>query len=346
MPYLQLAMEESPRYEGAPTTTPTRVSSTSVYLPIQEGGITPNPQGIDRGDEARNIPGVIPDLLDTYEPEGGIRVRGYPNALTWLLSLAGFVGAHTAGAAGIPDPDGNTVPAGANLWSFTPRTGRTAKTAQIICGYTEDNVFLRGQGYDISSLGWGVNEGEFAADLLGLVCLPVSNPGLTPSYDTQAIPHFRRADFQIESFLAGTGESDNFTVAINNPLERRDSFGATVRSYFPDRMFHGDAWPLVSWTNPKYLLDADDIAALMAMSTVTTKVKWISDRLIGATAKPYGLWLEGLSQITGGEIDRMGNRRRHGGGLSGKIVYNEASALQAKFTLVNAVTPAMLETLA
>lgn len=346
-PYLQVAMEESPRYEGAASTTPYRVSTTSLYLPVQEGGITPNPQGIDRSDEVRGIAGDVPDLLDVYQPEGGIRVRAYANALTWLLHLCGLEGTYTAGDGIITDPDAATIPVGAARWVFAKRTNRTAKTAQIIAGYVDDGVFLKGQGYGATSLGWGVNEGEFALDLMGLVCLPIANPSLTPSYDTQAIPHFRRADFQLATWLAGSGESDNFTLALANPLESRDSFSATARSAFPDRMFHADRWPTLTGTTPKYLLDPDDITALLAMSTFAAKAKWESDKVIGATAKKYTAWLEmPACQISGGDIDRVGNRRRHGASFNWKAAYDETAGYDFRFTIVNAVTSAAFQTLA
>lgn len=97
MSYLQLALEESPRYEGAASTTPYRVSTDVFYLPVTAAKLTPDPQFLDRGDELRNIEGVVPSLLDGFEPKGSIAERCYLNTLIPLLRAAGWAGAHTAG---------------------------------------------------------------------------------------------------------------------------------------------------------------------------------------------------------------------------------------------------------
>lgn len=95
--YLHLAMEESPRYEGAAATTPYRVSTTGVFLPTTAGRVNANPSYIDRTNELRNIQGGVPDLLDTFAPDGSIAERAYINHMAYLFSLAGLKATITPG---------------------------------------------------------------------------------------------------------------------------------------------------------------------------------------------------------------------------------------------------------
>jgi hypothetical protein len=96
---IQVAYEQTPRFENAPTTTPYQIANTVRYLPIQSARITPGPQGVDRSDELRGIEGSPPQLLDAFQPGGDIAVRAYVNDLIFLLGLAGFQATVTAGLA-------------------------------------------------------------------------------------------------------------------------------------------------------------------------------------------------------------------------------------------------------
>lgn len=106
---VQLAMEESPRYEGAPATTPYRVSTTVHYLPGQNARVSPNPQLLDRSDEMRGIEGGVAQLIDGYDPDGAIAIRAYPNSLTWILQTLGLTGAYVAGGATVTDENETTA---------------------------------------------------------------------------------------------------------------------------------------------------------------------------------------------------------------------------------------------
>lgn len=103
--YLYLQMEESPRFQGAPTTAPYRISTTGVFFPTTAGRVNANPSYIDRTNELRNIQGGVPDLIDTFAPDGAIAERCYVNHLAFLLSLSGLKATITPG-------DGAT-----NIWT-------------------------------------------------------------------------------------------------------------------------------------------------------------------------------------------------------------------------------------
>lgn len=107
--FVQIALEESPVYDGAPAAAPYRVSTDLLYLPARSARIAPSPLHLDRADELRGVPGAPPRLIDGFEPVGNLSVRAYAKLLTWLLELAGFQGAVTAGGPAVAGPESTTV---------------------------------------------------------------------------------------------------------------------------------------------------------------------------------------------------------------------------------------------
>jgi hypothetical protein len=278
----------------------------------------------------------VPRLLDAFTPDGDLNMRAYANSLPSLLVAAGFNNTITAGGAGVMDPDAVLIPTGAQRHVLTKRGGLNPKTLQIIFGYTEQSVFIKGSGIGVA--GWTLNAaGDFTATLNALVFKRISDPVLTPVLDTQAIPPFRRADVFL-TWLTGSGESDDFSMSATNTLVRRKSFSANVRSYFSDRLFHGDERVTITGTIPKYSLDPDDLDALMAASVFAAKCRYKSDVNIGATAYPYSMWVEmPACQLIGGQPDELGNHRRFGASFDWWAAWDEASGYDVKITIVNNV---------
>jgi hypothetical protein len=95
---IRLRMEETPRYESAPSTTPYRISTVSHWIPGVEGLLVPNPSYMDRNDEIRNNLSPTAQFLDRYAPSGNIRMRSYINQIAPFLHLAGLDGTVAAGA--------------------------------------------------------------------------------------------------------------------------------------------------------------------------------------------------------------------------------------------------------
>lgn len=335
--YLQLAIEETPRFEGAADLAPTRVSTNKVYLPVQTGRAVPGVVPLDRSDEVRGIEGAVPQLVDGYEPAGAIAMRAYANPLTWLLAVAGFNPTHTAGDGVITDPDAVAIPAGAHRWVFTKRGGLTAKTLQMLLSYVDEGFFLKAQGYGVQ--GWTLDAaGAFTAELVGLVAGRVADPNLTPAYDTQAIPHLRRGDLTL-TWLAGTAETDDFSIAGSNPLTRRHTMSLDPPSFFPDKLDHGDERVYIRGSIPKAAIDPDDFDALMDLSTFAAKARWQSPHTIAASGYPYSMWLQMPScQYVSGEPDELSNKRRLGATFDWFAAWDEAAGYDAKITLVNAVS--------
>lgn len=444
---LQIAYEQTPRYEYAPIVSPYLISTAVRYSAIQSGRITPAPQFLSRADEVRGIEGSVPELLDGYQPAGDITIRAYVNDLIFLLGLSGYVATVTAGAAtldqwtitttGIPTggsftatltqasvagspfttpaipfnataaqvqqilqaalqgtgvlvtatggplptgvvvtftgagaglawtvalgtnsltggttpapafahtttgaagggtqlPDGSYAPAGTNVWTFNKRTGLLAKTAQITTVYADEAVWLQGQGYAVSALS-GDQSGALSATLMGLVLKRLSvDPNISPSYDTQAIPHLREGDIQV-SWLGGSGLTSGFTWQVANPLARVRTLG--IQSYYPDQMEQGGGRVAVTGTIAKQVLAGADIDAVLAGVTFSALGAWRSPKMIGATNFPYALFLRMPSaQIIGGDPDPLTNVRRFGGSYQWFAAWDEATGMDAQFTLVS-----------
>ena len=243
-------------------------------------------------------------------------------------------GAHAATTGGETVVD--VLPTGTYKHVFNKRGGKVAKTAQFIAAYTEETRFIRGQGYGVSQLGL-TSAGEVSADLMGLVYVRTADPALSPTLDAPAILPMRRADLQL-SWLAGTGETDDFTVAIANPLARRKTFGLSTRSYFADKMFHADERVRVTGTIPKYSLANADIDALIAASTFAALARFRSDVNIGATNYPYSMNLDmPACQLTGGQDDELGNKRRFGASYDWAARWDMTAGYDARFSIVGAI---------
>lgn len=332
----QLIVEESPRYEGAPLTAPYRLSSNVLYMPVQEAGLEPGPLFDSRGDEVRGLNAEPPGLIDGHEVSGALNMRAYANALPFLLTIAGWSGAFTAGDGIITDPDANVIPVGASRWVFTKRTGNVAKTAQLTLAYADEAMFVRGQGVGIST--WSLNAaGAFQSTLAGLVYGKIADPSLVPSYDSLSIPHFRRGDLSL-TWLGGGAAATDFSMTFPNPIERYSSLGLASPSFFPDLMEHGDEIIVPTGSIPKRSFDETDLDALMAGTTFAAEARWSSPKMIGATAYPYRMWIEmPACQYTSLDAPSMRNVRRFPATFGFKAALDEVGGYDARITIVNAV---------
>lgn len=97
-PYICLQLEESPRYEDAPTTTPYAVGATKYFFPVTSAQLTRGPQHMSRADEQRGSYAEPPRLIDGYQPGGSIEEFLYSSNMVPLLHIAGLAGTVQAGA--------------------------------------------------------------------------------------------------------------------------------------------------------------------------------------------------------------------------------------------------------
>lgn len=126
--FVELALEESPLNEQTfdDAVTPSRVSTNKVYLPARSARLALSPAHLSRADEMRGILGSVPDLIDAYAPAGALSERAYWKDMTWLFSLAGFLGTFTAGGATVPGGDATTATGVNALNSTTVNVGDTS----------------------------------------------------------------------------------------------------------------------------------------------------------------------------------------------------------------------------
>lgn len=333
--FVQIALEESPVYQGAPTTTPYRISTVKRYLPAQTARIDPAPQHLDRSDEIRGIEGAYPRLIERYEPGGAIAMRCYLNDLVFLLQASGMTDTITAGNGVITDPDSAVIPTGAYRHVFTKRGGLTAKTMQLLFSYLDEGVFLQGNGFGVSQLSLNAT-GELSADLMGLYLQNVADPNLSPTYDSPTIYHIRRGDLFL-TWLAGSGSTDDFNIQIANPLVRRHSLGLATPSFFPDKMEHGDERVFLTGSIPKSTLADADIDNLINAATFASTARWKTPVNITGSYK-YSIWIEmPACQYVGGQPDEMANRRRFGGNFDFFAAWDSGVGYDFKITVVNAI---------
>lgn len=277
-------------------------------------------------------------VLVTLAGAGG----GY--AFTFALGTNGLTGGSTPapsfthttpGAAGgsLALPDGSFLPTGVNAWQFAKRSGLTAKTAQIQAVYADELVWLIGQGYGVSALSMNA-AGALSVTWLGLVLKRlISDPNIAPTYDTQAIPHFRQGDILL-SWLTGSGVTSDFTWAIANPLQAVRTLG--LASYYPNVMEQGPGKVTITGTIPKFALVGTDIDALIAGSSFPATISWKSPKTIGTTNTPYTMFLQlAAAQITGGDADPVANVRRYGASFNWQAAWDETAGYDARFTILS-----------
>lgn len=332
--FVELILETT---QGNEHTAPT-LATKKLYLPARSARLSPNVSHLSRADELRSVQGEPPRLVESYAPAGAISELAYWKDLTWLLSLAGFVGTYTAGDGTITDPDDNTIPVGASRWVFSKRDAILAQTAQIKLNHKDENVLLTGNGYAISQLTLNA-AGEMSADLLGLyLARAAADAATVPAYTSTAVPPLRKGELFLD-WLAGGGRPSDFSLQIANPLEQVADFSAATPSAFPEALEFGDAQVAVTGSIPKRALNGTDYDALLAATTFAATARWQSAVMVGATDYPYSLWIEmPACQLVGGDADELGNKRRIGASYDWFAAYDETAGYDIQITLVNDVT--------
>lgn len=332
--YVQLARENTP---GNETVTPT-LSTKKLFPPLESFQPTPNAAHMRRDGELRNTDEPVPDVTEAHNPSLSWECRAYPDGLGFFLSWMLGDPVTTAGNGIITDPDATVIPVGAtrHVWTapFGP-AGASPKTADAKIAYKDQGFFLNAKGAAVASLEMATPESGGMMLRGSGPCLFLNNiadPALSPTIEADTVLPFERAFVTIGTWLAATGDADDFTLNIENPVEPKHTLGGASR--WPDKMYKGDGPIVCSFTMPKELIDLDDWNALIAATGFATKVKWVSTQII-ASGYPYKLFVEsGNAQYTDGEPDPLTNRRRIGGSFQGRFT-RTGSTPSATITLVN-----------
>ncbi|MBA3689785.1 MAG: hypothetical protein H0W82_00030 [Actinobacteria bacterium] len=325
---------------GNETNVPTS-SAKVIYFPATQFTPGLNPSPLDRNDEIRNLDEPLMLVPEHYAPEWSLETRNYPDSLAFLMKMILGAPVTTAGNGVITDPDSATIPATAyrHVWTapFGP-AGASPMTAQLRAAYKDQTTFFKMKGAACQTLSLTTPEtggGRLAASGPALYMAREADPSLTPTYESLLIPPFLRRNLTVPTWLSGGATSiEDFSVTITNPVEPYSSLG--IASAYPDVMEKGEAPITFTGSIPKRQLDPDDYDALVASTGFAAKAKWISTKVIAATAYFYSAWIEfdNAQYTTGGPVP-LENKRRHGGTFDFAATSDGAGA-SATVTIVNA----------
>jgi hypothetical protein len=335
--YARLAYETNG--VGNEDTSPT-LSTKTLFPPLLEFGVEPGASPLERDDELRNVDEPIQVLPEGFAPTWSASSRMYPDVMGFLLKWILGPPVSTAGNGVITDPDGNVIPTGAHRHVFAAPygpSGPSPVTVSAEIAYVDQAQFFDLRGAACSALALTVpDSGGGRAQASGPACYhnEGTNPSLTPAFESLATPPFMRRHLAIVTWLSGTATTEDWDVAIANPVGVLRTLG--IDSAWPDLVEKGDAPIVVSGNIRKRATDTQDFAALIAGTRFAIKARWQSDTNIPTTAYPYRMWLEGDgAQYIGGGPQALANRRRIGAEYPWKLTYDGVGA-SSTWTLVNA----------
>lgn len=344
--YVRLAGEQVP---GTESLSPT-LSTKKVFVPASEVEVTRGEQFLERDDEMRGLSEPIPLVPETYTPGWRLQSRLYPDTLgivlanAWGTSSTGETGAtHYAVSTGngvITDPDTGVIPTGAFMHKWTAPfgpSGVSPKTGDVVGAYKDQSVFLEAKGAATAEIGIETPEqggAMITASGPALYADKVSDPSLTPAYETITRRPFMRGGLVIVTWLTGTATASDFGLSITNPVEMIRSMGSA--SKFPDVMEKAEGIILVTGSISKRSIDGDDLDALKNGTEFASKIRWASDTII-ASSYTFKFWVEmSACQYASGSWDALGNKRRHGAQFGWRAARNASASVT--LTLVNDVS--------
>lgn len=309
------------------------------FFPVQQTKPSLGSDPMERDDELRNADQPLLEITDTYDPTWEYTSRAYPDILGY--HLANLLGRDTSngysvvGTAGSgTDIDGTALTSGyAHTWTapFGP-AGAIPQTSRMVWAYKDQSTFyeLRGAATEQLEIDTPDKGGvQVKASGPGTYIASISDPSLSPSYETPAIRPFVYANLSIAqsgtSAPSTTGVASGFTVQVSNPVTAIRTLGAS--SQYPDRMEKDEGPIAITGTISKRNLTADDWKAMRDLNLFTITAKWAgSSFLTGTSGSKYGLSMTIQAQLVGGDIDDLDNKRRHGSTFNWKAVYDGTTA--------------------
>jgi len=334
--YARIALETFP---GNEVNTPT-LSTKKLFPPLISSQPTRGEAPLSRDDELRNTDEPLAMIPEAYNPTWELSGRAYPDLMGMLFALILGPPTSEAGNGVIKDLAETPVPTGAtrHRWTapFGP-AGASPSTAQIDWAYKDQAIFLKGKGLAASDLSLETPDSGGAQVKVngpGVFLDEQGDPSLTPAYEALSIPPFFKGNLTLPKDLAGTGETQDFTLAINNPVEAVRNLG--IASLYPDQMLKANSGGpiVVSGTIPKQIFDPQDFQALKASTGFELLAQWVSTVPITG-AYPYKMAFKALNaQYTDGTPDALQNKRRHGAQFSWKSTTTSSGS--SVFEVVNA----------
>lgn len=304
---------------GNELNTPT-LSTKRIFIPLMTTQPTQGNSPMNRDDELRNSDEPLPLVPESYIPTWSVETRAYPDSVGFLLANMLGRGAGysvTLGDGVITDQQATVIPTGAfrHRWTapFGP-AGLTPQTAQYRWAYTDEGTFIvsKGSSVDAFSIDSPAKGGvKIKASGPSLYLNTISDPGLTPGYESFSLRPFERSGLTLPTWLAGSAVHEDFNLAAAAPTVATPSLG--IQSKFPDLMEKGDGLIVFTGSVPQRQLNQIDWNAMRDNIGFPALAKWQSDSLIGATAFPYKLFVAMSNcQYEGGEANALTNARRIG----------------------------------
>lgn len=339
--YVRGALESIP---GNESNTPT-LSNYTVDFPLIGLNHSLGKESLSRDDEVRSTIDPVPGIAAVYDPELSYNSRLYPDLAGFFFSLAFGDPVTTTGNGVITDPDAVVIPAGAyrHVWkSDLVHAATTAPmTAQLTTSFR--NTFFKAKGVACSSIGLDVTDTsiDMTADLPALFFDRITDPSITPAYEVLSIHPFLRRYTKIVTWLSGTATSSNISFNWDIPIEKFRSLG--IESAYPDTLLKGEGIPTLTGSISKTDIDNDDWDAMKLDTGFASKTKFGNGVVIATTYKS-SLWVEmSNAQYLDGDMDELGNKRRHGSSFDFKATSAVAGTPAWTITLCNStpdyVTP-------
>jgi hypothetical protein len=314
--YIQGALEQTPNAEGGANA----VSSVVVYHPGISIDMDPKVAVLERKDELRGGFWAMPHSgAASYDPDGTMEGRVYPNAIGQLLSCA--IGVDTPTTA-------NSTKVHTYTWNQT----ETPQTMQLIFAPPAGG-FWKATGVGIDELDFKVenNAWNYTAKLMGLKAATISDPTLTTAYE---VPGPWRAGEMALSWLSGSAVTEEFTWHIKNGLKQERSF--TTSSLYPTSLVYEQALPVVGGTISKRSLDSDDWAELTAGTPFAASITMTHSEHVQGTSIHYTLTATmPACQYVTVKADAIKNERRNKASFDWEARYDTQTAGFCAVVLVN-----------
>lgn len=208
-------------------------------------------------------------------------LTGSTPTLTPSTTTAGAVGSNT-------DSLGRGATAGVYIWELEARNSalgarrrNEAFTFSMDVGYDEQEVF--GDGLAVNQLSVST-EGGVSADLVGLyVQRYLASPGVTPSYDSEAIRPVLFSDLRT-TWLSGGGPVSGFSWQVTHPHEVIDDAGRVAGH--PGRIYLNGI-TMLSGSLDSGEFDPQDWDNMISAGTFPLTADYVVPSVIAATGCPY-----------------------------------------------------------
>ncbi len=281
-PFLQMALEEAPNYEGGANA----VSSDVFYIPLKSFEDDDGAEMLEENDLMLGSLASQPHRgAGSYKPAPKM-VEIHPRMSHMPLLLAACWGAIDTDAgvagAGVLDPDSAQVPIGAWRHVISEKAADPPQSCQLVAR-TGDGKFRKTQGAAISELAAKfLDNGALVLDatMVALVLASIADPSITPVMD-DAYP-LRRGDMAL-TWLANSAYTNDFDFTITSPAETKFELG--IASLYPTLLqFTNDGTPGIAGTIAKSSIADADIAALLAGTQFAALIKLVGRETIKRAA--------------------------------------------------------------